>query len=75
MQGEPVKALHITEIALAGDPHSSVALAVRRQALETLLESAENGLRNDYEIYWLKSELAAPANSPDINLPESSTSP
>ena len=57
IQGEPVKTLHITEIALAGDPQNSSALALRDQALVELLERAENGLRNDYEIYWLKSQL------------------
>jgi alkyl sulfatase BDS1-like metallo-beta-lactamase superfamily hydrolase len=57
-QGEPVKALHITEIALAGSPQNRGALALRQQALEILLQRAEGGLRNDYEIYWLKSQLA-----------------
>lgn len=57
IQGEPVKTLHITEIALAGDPQNASALALRDQALVELLERAENGLRNDYEIYWLKSQL------------------
>ncbi|WP_415357552.1 MBL fold metallo-hydrolase [Halioglobus sp. Uisw_031] len=57
IQGEPVKTLHITEIALAGDPQNASALALRGQALVELLERAENGLRNDYEIYWLKSQL------------------
>lgn len=56
IQGEPVKTLHITEIALAGDPQNASALALRDQALVELLERAENGLRNDYEIYWLKSQ-------------------
>jgi len=58
IQGESVKTLHITEIALAGDPQNASALALRDQALVELLERAENGLRNDYEIYWLKSQLA-----------------
>jgi alkyl sulfatase BDS1-like metallo-beta-lactamase superfamily hydrolase len=57
IQGEPVKTLHITEIALAGDPQNASALALRDHALVELLERAENGLRNDYEIYWLKSQL------------------
>ena len=57
IQGEPVKTLHITEIALAGDPQNDSALTLRDQALIELLERAENGLRNDYEIYWLKSQL------------------
>jgi alkyl sulfatase BDS1-like metallo-beta-lactamase superfamily hydrolase len=75
VQGKPVKALHITEIALAGDPQNRAALAIRRQALEVLLESAENGLRNDYEIYWLKSELAASVGGLDENTPESESIP
>jgi alkyl sulfatase BDS1-like metallo-beta-lactamase superfamily hydrolase len=56
-KGEPVKTLHITEIALAADPQNASALALQQQALQALLERAENGLRNDYEIYWLKSQM------------------
>ena len=33
------------------------ALALQEQALEELLARAENGLRNDYEIYWLQAQL------------------
>lgn len=57
-QGEPVKTLHIVEVALAADPANRLALQLRQQALEALLVNAENGLRNDYEIYWLKYRLA-----------------
>jgi len=57
-KGEPVKTLHITEIALAGDPQSAPALSLRQQALEELLVRAESGMQNDYEIYWLKSQMA-----------------
>jgi len=32
-------------------------LALREQALLELLERAEDALRNDYEIYWLKLQL------------------
>jgi alkyl sulfatase BDS1-like metallo-beta-lactamase superfamily hydrolase len=56
-KGEPVKTLHITEIALEGDPQNAGALTLQKQALQELLVRAENGLRNDYEIYWLKSQL------------------
>ena len=56
-KGEPVKTLHITEIALEGDPQNAGALALQQQALQELMVRAENGLRNDYEIYWLKSQL------------------
>jgi alkyl sulfatase BDS1-like metallo-beta-lactamase superfamily hydrolase len=56
-KGEPVKTLHITEIAQEGDPQNAGALALQKQALQELLVRAENSLRNDYEIYWLKSQL------------------
>jgi alkyl sulfatase BDS1-like metallo-beta-lactamase superfamily hydrolase len=58
-KGEPVKTLHIVEVALAADPQNGQALALQLQALEELLERAENGLRNDYEIYWLQARIDA----------------
>ncbi len=54
---EPVKALHILEVVLEGEPDNASALRMRLEALETLLVAAENGLRNDYEIYWLQYRL------------------
>ena len=57
-QGEPVKTLHIVEVALAAKPADKMALELRQGALETLLAKAESGLKNDYEIYWLKYRLA-----------------
>ena len=54
---EPVKALHILEVVLEGEPDNTSALRMRLEALETLLVAAENGLRNDYEIYWLQYRL------------------
>lgn len=54
---EYVKSLHILEVLLEGDPTNTAALRMRRTALETLLVAAENGLRNDYEIYWLQYRL------------------
>jgi alkyl sulfatase BDS1-like metallo-beta-lactamase superfamily hydrolase len=56
-QNEAVKALHIIEVVLAGDEDNTAALGLRKQALEVLLVQAENGLRNDYEIYWLQYRL------------------
>lgn len=56
--GETVKALHVLEVALAADPANTGALRLRQQALEVLLDAAKNGLRNDYEIYWLQYRLA-----------------
>jgi alkyl sulfatase BDS1-like metallo-beta-lactamase superfamily hydrolase len=55
---EPVKTLHIVEVALAADPSDNMALQLRQRALQVLLLKAESGLRNDYEIYWLKYRLA-----------------
>ena len=57
-RGEPVKTLHIVEVQLAGNPGDKAALGLRKQALETLMQRAEEGERNDYEIYWLQSRLA-----------------
>lgn len=57
-RGDAVKALHVIEVALAAWPDNPAALGLRQQALESLLASAEAGVRNDYEIYWLKARLA-----------------
>ena len=57
-KNEPVQALHILEVALAGYPGNTNALLLRQQTLEALMLDARNGLKNDYEIYWLKSRLA-----------------
>lgn len=57
-QDQPVKTLHILEVVLAADPANREALLLRQETLEVLMQSAENGLRNDYEIYWLKARLA-----------------
>ncbi len=57
-QGEPVKTLHIVEVALAAEPGNKVALGLRQQALQALLQAAQEGLGNDYEIYWLQGRLA-----------------
>lgn len=55
--GEPVKSLHIVEVLLAGEPESRSALLLRRRALEVLKSRAEQGLKNDYEIFYLDSRL------------------
>jgi alkyl sulfatase BDS1-like metallo-beta-lactamase superfamily hydrolase len=57
-RGEPVKTLHIVEVELAANPGNKAALGLRKQALENLMQRAEAGARNDYEIYWLQSRLA-----------------
>jgi len=55
---EAVKALHIIEVVLEGDEKDVNALRLRKDALTFLLNDAENGLKNDYEIYWLNYRLA-----------------
>jgi alkyl sulfatase BDS1-like metallo-beta-lactamase superfamily hydrolase len=55
--GRPVHALHLLEIALGPDGSHAAALQARRAALEILLEEAEVGLKNAYEIDWLKFRL------------------
>jgi alkyl sulfatase BDS1-like metallo-beta-lactamase superfamily hydrolase len=58
LQGEPVKTLHVVEVVIAAEPANHDALQIRQQALSALMEAAEEGLRNDYEIYWLQSRMA-----------------
>ncbi len=55
--GEPVKALHFCEIALATDPGASAALEAQRDALQVLLDRARMGFETSYEIIWLEGEL------------------
>lgn len=54
---QPVKALHIVEVVLEGNANDRGGLALRQKALQSLLEKAKAGLRNDYEIYWLQGRL------------------
>ena len=56
-QDEPIKALHALEVVLEGDPTNQPALKLRLEVLNALLVSAENGLKNDYEIYWLQYRI------------------
>jgi alkyl sulfatase BDS1-like metallo-beta-lactamase superfamily hydrolase len=67
-RGENVEALHLLEIALAGDPEHRPSLETRRAALAKLLAEAEAGLQNSYEMDWLKYRLrvtdAALASAP-----------
>jgi alkyl sulfatase BDS1-like metallo-beta-lactamase superfamily hydrolase len=55
--GEPVKALHFCEIALAAEPEAREALEVQRDALKHLLAQAQAGFETTYEIIWLASEI------------------
>lgn len=61
-EGLPVPAQHVLEVVLAADPANSAALELQQQVLQLLLERAQDGLRNDYEIYWLKAQLADTAS-------------
>ncbi|NGY03947.1 MBL fold metallo-hydrolase [Solimonas terrae] len=55
--GAPLEALHLLDIALAGDARHAAALAAKKAALEMLLR--DSGSRNLSETMWLKSEIAA----------------
>lgn len=54
--GEPERALHLIEIALAGSDVNQLALEVRKDALSLLLERAQT-LNNTYEVMWLEARL------------------
>jgi alkyl sulfatase BDS1-like metallo-beta-lactamase superfamily hydrolase len=56
-RGQNVEALHLLEIALAGDPDHRPSLETRRAALANLLAEAEAGLQNSYEMDWLRYRL------------------
>jgi alkyl sulfatase BDS1-like metallo-beta-lactamase superfamily hydrolase len=55
--GRPLEAIHLLDIALGVEPAHSDALAVKKAALEALLEAS--GSKNLSETMWLKSEIAA----------------
>ena len=55
--GRPVHALHFLDVALGAEPTHREGLAARREALQTLLDDAEAGLRNSYEMKWLEHRL------------------
>ena len=58
--GEPIKALHLLDIM---EEHAGrKPLEIRVMALGQLLERAENGLKNSYEIYWLRYRLRETQN-------------
>lgn len=54
--GQPLEALHLTEIALGADPANRGALEVKRDASQLLLE--QSGGANLSETMWLRSEIA-----------------
>lgn len=53
--GRPLEALHLTDIVLAHDPADRAALAVKRTALEQLLEAS--GRENHSEVQWLDQDV------------------
>jgi alkyl sulfatase BDS1-like metallo-beta-lactamase superfamily hydrolase len=59
VSGQNVEALHLLEIALAGNPTHQAALETRRKALELLLAEARAGFQNSYEMDWLKYRIRA----------------
>jgi glyoxylase-like metal-dependent hydrolase (beta-lactamase superfamily II) len=54
--GQPLEALHLTDIALGTDPGEPAALAVKLRASQQLLE--QSGGQNLSETMWLRSEIA-----------------
>jgi len=56
-EGKPLEAIHLLDIALAVEPTQSDALAVKKAALEQLLQASGGG--NLSETMWLRSEIAA----------------
>jgi len=56
---EPLRALQLLQVALAGDPANRAGLEVRREALEELLHRAQAETRNSYELYWLRYRIRA----------------
>lgn len=55
--GRELEALHLLEVALAGDPAHRKALETRRAALKNLLDEARRSHQNTYEIDWLTYRL------------------
>ena len=54
--GQPLEALHLTDIALGADPLDPAALAAKLKASRLLLE--RSGGQNLSETMWLRSEIA-----------------
>lgn len=56
--GEPIKSLHLLEIALAGEPGNPAALQLRLETLQLLLQEAMDGPGNNYEKDYLRRRIA-----------------
>lgn len=57
LNDEPVKAIQVLEMASAADDSYVPAWQSHRKALSILLKRAENGLANNYEIFWLRMQI------------------
>ena len=55
--GQPLEALHLTDVALGAEPGNAAALKVKLGATQLLLE--RSGGQNLSETMWLRSEIAA----------------
>jgi alkyl sulfatase BDS1-like metallo-beta-lactamase superfamily hydrolase len=55
--GKPLEALHLLDVALAAEPDSAAARAVKRAALERLLE--QTGGQNLWERMWIAAQIRA----------------
>jgi len=67
--GENLEALHLLEVALAGNATHPAALETRLAALENLLHHAESTLQNSYEMDWLKFRIRSTRASLAETLP------
>jgi alkyl sulfatase BDS1-like metallo-beta-lactamase superfamily hydrolase len=57
VEGRPLEAMHLLDIALDAEPTHGDALAVKKDTLQVLL--SESGGANLSETMWLKAEIAA----------------
>ena len=55
---EPIKTLHLLEVALAAEPSNQQALTTRLQTLQLLLEEAQAGAGTNYEKDNLRRRVA-----------------
>jgi alkyl sulfatase BDS1-like metallo-beta-lactamase superfamily hydrolase len=55
--GEPLRALHLLEVALAREPNHRAGLETRRAALQALLAEAKATFQNSYEMDWLRYRI------------------
>lgn len=55
--GAPLKAIHLTDIALGAEPENEAALKAKAAALKIILD--QSGQSNLSETMWLRSELAS----------------